>query len=119
MNVMAGKPLYLSLPFRKSFFILLNGIFSPSGYRKGSNHMIRNWFTMKKKEIALKLSLYTVIEKTAGERKGMAALLSGLYTALKDVPLDQLKDELLEKLAEIIHAQSEAEHNSTILPKDN
>lgn len=80
--------------------------------------MIRNWLTMKKKEIALKLCLYTAVQKMVEERKSTAALLSNLYAALKDVPLDQLKEELLKKLAEMIHEQSEAEHNAAALPKE-
>lgn len=79
--------------------------------------MIRNWFTMKKKEIALKITLYTIIEKLITEQKDITALLSNLYTALKDVPLDQLKDEFLGKLAEIIHDQAEAARNAKIISK--
>ena len=73
--------------------------------------MIRNWFIMKKKEIALKLTLYTAIEKVIAEQKDIITLLSNLYMSLRDVPFDQLKDEFLGKLAEIIHEQAETERN--------
>lgn len=65
--------------------------------------MFRNWIVMKKKEIALKLTLYTVIEEVVAEQKDIATLLSNLYMTLKDVPMTDLKDEFLRKLAEIIH----------------
>lgn len=73
--------------------------------------MIRNWFVMKKKEISLKITLYSVIEKVIAEQKDITTLLSNLFTVLKDVPLNELKDEFLDKLAEIIHDQAEAERN--------
>ena len=54
---------------------------------------------MKYKEWKLKLALYTVLEAVAAEQKDIAALLSRLYAALKDVPLDELRGEFLGKLA--------------------
>lgn len=66
---------------------------------------------MKKKEISLKITLYSVIEKVIAEQKDITTLLSNLFTVLKDVPLNELKDEFLDKLAEIIHDQAEAERN--------
>lgn len=73
--------------------------------------MIRNWFAMKKKEISLKITLYTVIEKVITEQKDITTLLSNLYMTLKDVPFNELKDEFIGKLVEIIHDQAEAERN--------
>lgn len=81
--------------------------------------MIRNWFAMKKKEISLKITLYTVIEKLITEQKDITALLSDLYAALKDVPFNELKDEFLGKLAEIIHNQAEAERNAETSNKED
>ncbi len=81
--------------------------------------MIRNWFVMKKKEITLKITLYTVIEKVIAEQKDITTLLSNLFTVLKDVPLNELKDEFLGKLAEIIHDQAEAERNAEISIKED
>ena len=73
--------------------------------------MIRNWIVMKKKEITLIVKLYTVIERFITEQKDITTLLSNLFTVLKDVPLNELKDEFIGKLAEIIHDQAEAERN--------
>lgn len=81
--------------------------------------MFRNWIVMKKKEIALKLTLYTVIEEVVAEQKGFATLLSDLYTALKDVPFNELKDEFLRKLAEIIHDQADVERKVNISIKED
>lgn len=74
--------------------------------------MIRNWIIMKRKEITLKITLYTIIEKVIAEQKDITTLLSDLYMALKDIPLNELKDEFLGKLAEIIHDQAEKERNT-------
>lgn len=74
--------------------------------------MIKNWFIMKKKEIILKITLYTAIEKVIAEQTEITTLLSNLFTVLKDVPLNELKDEFILKLAEIIHDQAEAERNT-------
>lgn len=73
---------------------------------------------MKYKEWKIKLALYTVIEKVIDEQKNITTLLSNLYAALKDVPLDQLKDEFLGKLAEIIHDQAEAARSAEIISKE-
>lgn len=81
--------------------------------------MIRNWFTMKKKEITLKITLYTVIEKVIAEQKDITTLLSNLYSALKDVPPNELKDEFLGKLAEIIHNQTHTEYNAETSSKED
>lgn len=67
---------------------------------------------MKYKEWKLKLALYTVIEKVIAEQKYITTLLFNLFTVLKDVPLNELKDEFILKLAEIIHDQAEAERNT-------
>lgn len=81
--------------------------------------MFKNWIIMKKKEIALKLTLYTVIEEVVAEQKGLATLLSNLYAALKDVPFNDLKDEFLRKLAEIIHDQADVERKVNISIKED
>lgn len=81
--------------------------------------MIKNWFIMKKKEITLKITLYTAIEKVIAEQKDITTLLSNLFMVLKDVPLNELKDEFILKLADIIHDQAEAERNANISIKED
>lgn len=80
--------------------------------------MIKNWFIMKKKEIMLKLTLYTAIETVVKEQKNIATLLSNLYIAIKDVPLDDLKSEFITELAKIAHAQAEAERQKNGTKED-
>lgn len=74
---------------------------------------------MKLKEWKLKLVLYTVIEEVVAEQKDIATLLSNLYMSLKDVPMIDLKDEFLGKLAEIIHDQAETERKANISIKED
>lgn len=74
---------------------------------------------MKIKEWKIKLALYSVIEKIIAEQKDIITLLSSLFTVLKDVPLNELKDEFLRKLAEIIHSQAEANRNTGINTKED
>ena len=64
--------------------------------------MIR-YFKMKKKEIALKLAFYSFIEEFANEKEDIIITIKNLYLALKDVPINELQDVFMEKLAEIIH----------------
>lgn len=74
---------------------------------------------MKFKESKIKLALYTVIEKVIAEQKDITTLLSNLYSALKDVPPNELKDEFLGKLAEIIHNQTHTEYNAETSSKED
>lgn len=76
------------------------------------------FFRMKLKEWKIKLALYTVIEEVIAEQKDIITLLSNLFTVLKDIPLNELKDEFLGKLAEIIHDQAEAERNAATSIKE-
>lgn len=73
---------------------------------------------MKLMEWRLKLALYTVIETVGKEQKNIATLLSNLYTAIKDVPLDDLKSEFIMELAKITHAQAEAERQKNGTKED-
>ncbi len=61
------------------------------------------YLKMKKKEIKLKLTFYTMLEYIIHEKSDMFILIDKLYVSLKDVPQDEIRDELLSKLAEYIH----------------
>lgn len=63
------------------------------------------FFRMKKKEIALKLALYSTIENFMNEKEDVVKLITNLYLSLKDTPVDDLRDELMGKLAEVIHEE--------------
>lgn len=64
------------------------------------------YFKMKKAEWKIKAALYETVLALTDEKKGIVMLLKNLYAALKDVPADQLQQELIAKFAEIIHAEN-------------
>ena len=67
--------------------------------------MIRNYFKMKKSEWKIKAMLYGTIATLIDNQKDVIELLKKLYTALKDVPAEELQKEFISKLAEIIHEE--------------
>lgn len=64
--------------------------------------MFRYW-KMKRNEWKLKGMLYETIIKYIENQKDILALAQNLYVALKDVPVAELRSELIHELAEIIH----------------
>lgn len=64
------------------------------------------YFKMKQAEWKIKAALYGTALTLIDEKKGIVMLLKNLYAALKDVPADQLQQELIAKFAEIIHAEN-------------
>lgn len=60
---------------------------------------------MKQAEWKVKATLYKAVASIISQQKGILELLSKLYTALKDVPADELQKELVTKLAELIHEE--------------
>lgn len=71
--------------------------------------MIR-YFKMKKKEITLKLTLYSVIEKVITEKDGIANTITNLYLSIKDTPVNELQDKFIMELAQIVHNDIHAEN---------
>lgn len=64
------------------------------------------YLKMKRYEYTLKLKFYKTIVKVMDnqtEIKSFLELLQKLYTALKDVPPEELQKEFISSLAEIIH----------------
>lgn len=69
------------------------------------------YFKMKKAEIRFKLLVYETMNKIIDnqkELKNMADLIQKLYLSLKDVPAEDLREELIAELAGLIHAESNA-----------
>lgn len=62
---------------------------------------------MKKKEIELKLTLYTYVSTLINERKNVIDLVENIYKALKDIPAEELQDRLIKEIAELVHAEAE------------
>lgn len=68
--------------------------------------MIKDWLKMKKQEIAIKSCVYGTILKAVNEHSEMIELVKNLYSALKDVPADELRSEFIKNLAHIIHDET-------------
>ena len=68
--------------------------------------MIGNYFKMKAKEIRLKLALYSVIEEFVNEKTDIVVTIKKLYLAMKDTPVEELQNKLIDSLASIIHEEN-------------
>ena len=64
------------------------------------------YLIMKKNEWKVKAMLYGAIAALIDNQKEVLTLLQKLYTALKDVPVEELQKEFVSKLAEIIHEEN-------------
>ncbi len=63
------------------------------------------YLKMKKKEIELKLILYTAILSAIKNKDSISALLGNLYQALKDAPQEELQEAFLHELAKLVHEE--------------
>ena len=57
----------------------------------------------KIKEHRIKLALYSTIEDVMNEKEDILNTVKNLYLVLKDAPVNELRDQFIEKLAEIIY----------------
>ena len=73
--------------------------------------MIRNYIKMKKSEWKVKAMFYSTIAALIDNQKEVLVLLQKMYTALKDVPAEELQKEFISKLAEIIHNENTEQSN--------
>ncbi|MDE5820160.1 MAG: hypothetical protein K2I07_12720 [Lachnospiraceae bacterium] len=64
-----------------------------------------NYFRMKRNEWKIKTMLYGAILSVIEDQRGTLTLINKLCAALKDVPEEELKNEVAQKLAEIIHSE--------------
>ena len=64
-----------------------------------------NFIRMKKNEWKVKAMFYGTIAALIDNQKEVLILLQKMYTALKDVPAEELQKEFISKLAEIIHEE--------------
>lgn len=63
------------------------------------------YLKMKKNEWKVKAMVYGTIVALIDNQKDVLMLLQKMYTALKDVPAEELQKEFISKLAEIIHEE--------------
>lgn len=75
---------------------------------------IKNYFSMKVKEIELKTVLYSSILTVINEKNDIVTLTKNLYISLKDVPMEDLRTELIKNIAHLAHERSiyEREHQN-------
>lgn len=62
-----------------------------------------NYIRMKRNEWKVRAALYGAVAAVIDNQKEMLALVQKLYTALKDVPAEELREELVSRLAEMVH----------------
>ena len=70
------------------------------------------YFRMKKNEWKVKAQFYGLIVSVLNNQKDMIELIQNLYTSLKDVPTEQLRSELMGKIAELAHQQAVKEREA-------
>ena len=64
------------------------------------------YLKMKRNEWKVKAILYGAIDSLINNQKELLVLLQKMYTALKDVPTEELQRDFVNKLAEIIHKEN-------------
>lgn len=62
-----------------------------------------NYIRMKKNEWKVRAALYGAAAAVIDNQKEILELLRKMYAALKDVPAEELRDELVSRLAEMVH----------------
>lgn len=72
--------------------------------------MIKKYLKMKVAEIKVKTAFYEKIATIMDNQKEITnaiELVKKLYMELKDVPMEELRNEFIEKLAELVHKDAE------------
>lgn len=77
--------------------------------------MIKYWIMkrkMKRDEIKVKAMFYGTITSIMNEQKDIVELVQKLYLVLKDVPMEDLRSELIKQIASLAHEQAVKERES-------
>ncbi len=61
------------------------------------------YFKMKKAEWKVKAMFYGTIAGIIDNQKPIITMIQTLFTELKDVPAEDLQNELISKIAELVH----------------
>ena len=64
---------------------------------------MKNYINMKRNQWKVKAALYGYMAAILDNRKDIVALAQNFYTAFKDVPAEELKDTLMDKIAQLAH----------------
>lgn len=70
------------------------------------------YLRMKRNEWKVKTLFFGLIVSVMNDQKDILELVQKLYTSLKDVPADQLRSELMGKIAELVHQQAVKEREA-------
>lgn len=65
--------------------------------------MIKEFIEMKKKEIRVKTTLYSAVDKFIVEKQDMLDLVMRIYETLKNTPTENLQQELISQIVNVIH----------------
>lgn len=69
------------------------------------------YLKMKKNEWKVKAMFYGTIASLIDNQKEVIELLQKMYTALKDVPAEELQKEFVNRLTEIIHEENKGKND--------
>lgn len=65
--------------------------------------MLINWYRAKKAELKAKAMFWGILAGVVDSYKPIIAMIQALFTELKDVPVEDLQSELIDKIAELVH----------------
>lgn len=66
------------------------------------------YFRMKRNEWKVKNMFYGMILGFVDNQKDFIDFIQRLYIAVKDVPVDELRKELISKMAELVHEDNKS-----------
>lgn len=74
--------------------------------------MIKNWFIAKRAEIKVKMFFYTTISKVIEENEDILLMIKNIYESCKGLSGDDIRDEIVLKIAELVHEQAKEDNTS-------
>ena len=69
------------------------------------------YFKVKKMETEMKYQFYSALKTFVDEKQDILALVQRLYAVLKDVPIEELKREVVSQIATLVHEEASKERN--------
>lgn len=70
--------------------------------------MLFYWYKKKKAELKVKAMFYGAIASIIDNQKPIITMIKTLFAELKEVPEEELRGELVSKIAELIHDSNKA-----------
>lgn len=74
--------------------------------------MIKEYLRMKRNEWKVKAYFYELVAEMWDNQKDIIGFIRNLYIALKDTPVEDLKNEVISQAALLVHEESQKERNS-------